>query len=124
MRVDSKPHILVADDEELMRSLLAEILSPEFRITAVENGAEALAVLETGVPLNGMITDFEMGDLDGVDLIERVLAQHQTLQVILLTANPWATKIRLLSGNRRVLIVEKMPSIREFVRLAGEQFSG
>jgi two-component system, cell cycle response regulator CpdR len=122
MNVSSKPHIVVADDEELVRSFLIEILSPGFQITPVESGDAALALLKTGVRVDGMITDFEMSGMDGVELIKYCFAHYPTLSVILLTANPWSEKVQSLALSQQVRIVEKLPTIRDFIKIANTQF--
>jgi CheY-like chemotaxis protein len=68
-------HILVVDDEEAVRSLVARMLSCEgFRVTAARDGAEALAMLASGgnalAPIDLLLTDVNMQGLSGLGLID------------------------------------------------------
>ena len=44
--VPEKQKILIADDSEMNRTLLVEMLKDNFEIAEVENGAQALAALQ------------------------------------------------------------------------------
>lgn len=67
--------ILLVDDDELERELMADRLkSAGFEVTAAAHGSEALALLERQwFPL--LITDWEMPVLTGIELTERLRAR-------------------------------------------------
>ncbi|MET0658585.1 MAG: response regulator [Steroidobacteraceae bacterium] len=67
--------ILLVDDDELERELMADRLqSAGFEVPAAAHGSEALAILERQwFPL--LITDWEMPELTGIELTERLRAR-------------------------------------------------
>ncbi len=78
--------IVVVDDEMQMGVLLTEVLHDAgHQAEAYTDPKEALdAIMEA--PPSLVITDFKMGELDGLTLMERALAAHPTVPVILITA--------------------------------------
>jgi two-component system, cell cycle response regulator len=86
---------LVAEDEPLFRKILQELLSPEFELTVVEDGATALALLqqEDGPAL--AILDWVMPRMTGIDVCRELRAQPRTagIYVILLTVRNDAADI-------------------------------
>ena len=51
----SKNKILIVDDSPINRSLLIDILSPEYDIVEVENGLEAIGYIEKNLESKHMI---------------------------------------------------------------------
>ena len=65
-------HLLIADDEPLALKLLSELLEASgYRISTATNGTEALALLERHT-FDGIVTDYHMPDIDGLELVRRV----------------------------------------------------
>lgn len=78
--------ILVVDDDKLIRELLAEQLANAgHAVTVAEDGAAALAVLDTAVPIDLLLTDLSMPGVDGVALIHAAQRRRPGLPAILLT---------------------------------------
>lgn len=76
--------LLVDDDRELCR-MIAEYLTPEgFAVTAVHDGAQVFAALETN-PCRMMILDVMLPGLSGLEVLRRLRAQGD-LPVLMLTA--------------------------------------
>ena len=82
-------HILIVDDEEDHRLVLADLLeSKGYSISTASNAKEALARLSSQT-VDLVITDFMMPEMNGLELI-RALARKEWLigiPVILLTAD-------------------------------------
>ena len=78
--------ILLVDDEELVRTATAEMLS-DLGYTMIEasSGAEALRLLRTGEPPDLMITDYLMPGMNGVALIEHARALAPAMELMLIT---------------------------------------
>jgi CheY-like chemotaxis protein len=74
--VDDNPHGLIA-----RRTVLAEL---GYRVLICESGAEALEVFATQ-PVDLLITDFRMPNMDGVQLITRIRQARPDLPIILLS---------------------------------------
>ena len=81
----AKKHILIVDDEADVREVLAQVLTIKgYRVTAAETGHEALRFAKTERP-DLLISDLQMEDADGLELIEQIKTLHPNLPVILLT---------------------------------------
>jgi CheY-like chemotaxis protein len=78
--------ILVADDEEAIRTLLAEELKDEgYRVITVSNALDALKAVEKE-HLDLVILDIRMPGMDGLEALPRILGMKEGLPVILNTA--------------------------------------
>ncbi len=79
--------ILVAEDDEQMLDLLQRVLGDEgYDVTAVRNGALALARLDEKPSFDLVLTDLRMPGLDGMELLRRAMARQLRQPVILMTA--------------------------------------
>lgn len=78
--------ILIADDEEIIRDSISFVLQKEnFVVETAANGSEALAKhLEN--PFDIIITDIEMPEMKGPELLDRVLQATPETFVIIITA--------------------------------------
>jgi DNA-binding response OmpR family regulator len=78
-------HILTVDDEVEVRELIAEALTMAgFRVTGVSTAAEVMQVIAADPP-DLLITDLQLEETDGFDVVERVKAVAPRLPIILLT---------------------------------------
>lgn len=67
---DIRKKILIVDDSELNRSLLADMLSGEFDVLEAENGAEAIQLLhEHELEISLMLLDIVMPQMDGFEVL-------------------------------------------------------
>ena len=78
--------ILVVDDEELMRDLVAVSLTRlGHRVKSRKNGAEAIeAFQETRCDL--VVSDFKMPGMTGLEMAEKLIALDPSVAIILMTA--------------------------------------
>jgi two-component system response regulator HydG len=81
----SRARILVVDDEDDARNALAAVLAKQnFTVISASSGAAALeAVAEC--PPDVVVTDLNMPDMDGVELLHQLHAKDARLPVILAT---------------------------------------
>jgi two-component system response regulator PilR (NtrC family) len=78
--------ILVVDDERSMRELLAIVLRREgYEVVLAENGRAAIDVLERE-PVDLLISDIQMPDLSGVDVLRAAKKIDQDILGIMITA--------------------------------------
>jgi DNA-binding response OmpR family regulator len=78
--------LLFVDDDNLVRELLGEALQHHgYDVVQAEDAKAALAWLATGQPVDLMITDFAMPDMNGLELIAEVLPSRPDLPIFLLT---------------------------------------
>ena len=101
----SAPHILIAEDHTAVRNLLTTIVArtyPTCTITAVANGAEALAVFQArGADV--LITDYAMPIMTGLTLIQTLRAQQSTVPIIVMSMNMAIAEAVLQAGANRFL---------------------
>ncbi|MBD1848448.1 ATP-binding protein [Leptolyngbya sp. FACHB-711] len=83
----SAARILLADDNTDMRDYVKRLLSQQYEVEAVSDGAKALAAARQRVP-DLVLTDVMMPQLDGFGLLQALRADPQTREVpiILLSA--------------------------------------
>jgi DNA-binding NtrC family response regulator len=83
---DTQPLILVAEDEDLMRAILAGLLESEgYRVAAVASAEEALEKF-TAEDVAVTLTDIRMSGMDGLALLDRVKDIDPEALVIVMTA--------------------------------------
>lgn len=80
--------VLIVDDEKMIRMGIKAALPWESykvgEVYTAANGMEALSLVETGKP-DLMITDINMTEMTGLELIERVRAIRPDIKIIVLT---------------------------------------
>lgn len=77
--------ILVADDEMAIRLLYSEELKEEgYEVYTASNGREALEIVEK-VPLDLVILDIKMPEMDGIEALRQIKERHPNLPVVLST---------------------------------------
>lgn len=69
-----RPRILVADDSRVIRYSIMKILGTEFDVVQVENGQVAWNRVCQEKDIQALITDIEMPEMDGYELICRIRA--------------------------------------------------
>jgi two-component system response regulator YesN len=83
-------HVIIADDDAAIRSLLTRIVARVYdrvMISAVPDGLDALLIYQQrGADL--VITNQEMPILSGLSLIERLRLLSATLPIIMVSAHP------------------------------------
>jgi CheY-like chemotaxis protein len=79
--------VLVVDDSAFDRHLVGQLLEslPNIALAYASNGQEGLAVIEREKPAI-ILTDLIMPDMEGLELVQKVRAQHPHISVILVTA--------------------------------------
>jgi len=79
--------ILVVDDDQSSRDLLARILSSAgHRVTALADGREAVAEIDTDEPPDLVVSDIRMAEMDGLQVIDAYRERAPDTPVILVTA--------------------------------------
>ncbi len=78
--------LLVDDDHSLLRLLSLRLSTAGYEVSAVESGEQALAQLPLFQP-HLIITDLQMGGMDGLTLFDQVHRRNPSLPVMILTAH-------------------------------------
>jgi CheY-like chemotaxis protein len=80
------PTVLIVDDSPLDRRLATRFLEEVgFNTVAVENGRVAIDQVSSVKP-DVVLTDMQMPEMDGLELVERMTLEHPTIPVIVMTA--------------------------------------
>lgn len=82
-----RPHVLIVDDEPGVRDLLMQMLQKDkYRLTAVGDGQAAFRVFsQESVQL--LLTDYQLPDIDGIAIIERVLRESPQTSAVIMTGH-------------------------------------
>lgn len=87
------PKILVVDDEEQIRRILAEFLAKiGFEVIQVSTGEEAIGLLRLGVEMDLMVVDMKMPEVGGLEVLKEKKNLHNVRPVIILTGSVDAEK--------------------------------
>jgi len=79
--------VLVVDDEVAIRETVAQILGYEdYRVHTAASGPEALQRLGE-VPVDAVMLDIKMPDMDGFEVLARIKADHGGLPVIVISGH-------------------------------------
>jgi len=85
VRPKGEPKVLVADDDDRIRSLLMDTLSAlGYNAVGAKNGEEALTLLETE-KLDLVITDVRMPKMSGLSLLKNIKNRNPLLPVLIIT---------------------------------------
>ena len=81
------PRVLIADDEESMRTLVARAIAMDgHSIVTAEDGAEALEIIiREGGAFDLLLTDIKMPVMDGIALALAVARDFPDLTILLMT---------------------------------------
>jgi CheY-like chemotaxis protein len=86
------PKILVADDSAVDRRLAGGILEkagddlPDVQVVYANNGKEAIAMIAREDP-DLVLTDLQMPEMNGLEVVEEIKRRHPATPVILMTAH-------------------------------------
>ena len=80
-----KRRILLVDDDLFMRELLTQELAEHgYSVVIAEQGVQAMEVIGAN-PVDGVITDLIMPDMDGIELIQALRRRYPDLPIIALS---------------------------------------
>jgi len=85
--MDRQPHILFVDDEQLLHNLFERLFARHgMTVTSCGNAIRAMEVLKEQ-PVDLVVTDFMMPDMDGLELLAHIREEYPTMKVIMITAH-------------------------------------
>ena len=101
--------ILLVEDAELLRPMIAEIISAHgYTVLAAADGLEALALVEAhDGTIDLLLTDIVMPHMSGTELAEHVLAKVPDVRVIFTSGYPDDSSIQKLVQERHVSFIQK-----------------
>jgi len=121
--VPDAPTILVVDDDPIERLYVGEILRAQgFRVAEANDGRVALEQLESGQACSLLLTDLQMKDMDGDELLERVRQHPRSarLPVVVLTGvTDGSREVQLLDAGADDYIRKPLDAPRMVARIRG-----
>jgi DNA-binding response OmpR family regulator len=89
-KIGESQTLLVVDDDAMIRSLEAELLSSHgYNVLEAESAAEALRLADAAA-IHLLLTDFSMPEVDGLELTRQFRTVHPGTPVLLVTGSlPW-----------------------------------
>jgi len=125
-RANGRPLVVVADDDQSIRSLFAAALEREgFAVLLASNGRKAMD-LARNRPVAAMLLDLHMPDLDGLDTLRELRADPglRTIPVIVVTGSTMeADRVAGLEGGADDVVVKPV-SVAELVARVRAQIRG
>ncbi len=81
----SQLHVLVVDDDPAVRDVLQEaLMQEEYSVSTAEDGAAAIQAVKDSV-VHIVITDFQLPDIDGLEIIDRLAKLDAKIIPIMMT---------------------------------------
>src|SRR5689334_21166891 len=84
--VQTKPKVLIIDDEEQIRNLLIDVLGSAYQCSDAGSAEEALAALAEST-FDLVISDIDMGGMSGLELVPRVHSLSPDTVVVMISGN-------------------------------------
>ncbi|MEW6544671.1 MAG: response regulator [Nitrospirota bacterium] len=105
----SSETILLAEDHESVRQLLTKILHRQgYTVLSVDRGTEALRLWERHEgPIHLLLTDVQMPEMGGPELVRHIRAQRPTIPVIYMSANPCPALLSALESESKTALLLK-----------------
>lgn len=116
---DQQPSLLIVDDEPGMRTYLNDLLKPDYRILAANDGQMALDMARAEQP-QLMLLDLMLPSMDGLEVCRRLKGDPKTekIKIVLLTARiDEGAKIEALKNGANDFLTKPFSSIEVKTRL-------
>lgn len=110
----SETVLLIDDDQEFLDILAERLTIRGMEVTTAASGKTALDLVQNGL-FNVIVLDLQMPEMDGLQVLEQLVANHSDQQIILLTGH--ATVARGVQAMKlgAADVLEKPVDIRELV---------
>lgn len=120
VQLNDKHTILIVDDDQSYRSILQTIFSDSsYSVSTAENGKDALDLLQSN-PVDLVITDLQMPNLDGVSLIQEVKRRYPTTLFIVMSAFAEEERYHSFLSNQLIRCLPKPFRRTDVLDLANE----
>jgi two-component system, chemotaxis family, chemotaxis protein CheY len=122
-----KMHALVVDDARAMRSILRKVLEGiGLEVTTVASGAEGLETLMQIDPPDVMLIDWNMPEMNGLELLQAVRANsdYDAIRIMTCTTETdvkYVTQAIQAGANEYIMKPFTEDVLREKLRLAGAE---
>lgn len=111
---DRRYRLLVADDDLAFRETVIEMLSPDFETFDVDDGDEALEVIEQ-TEIHLVLFDMHMPRLTGLEAIQVIKSWRENLPCILMTSDFSADLDQAARQAQAYTVLRKPPTRNELM---------
>lgn len=86
--MDKSRTILIVDDVEINREILAEIFKDDYKIVRASNGAQAIEIINSNTDISAVLLDLIMPGVNGLDVLQEMNRNGKinNIPVFLITA--------------------------------------
>ena len=114
--------ILIAEDEENLRTLYAEDLRDEgYQVVLAQNGKEATEAIER-IPIDLIILDIVMPVMDGMEALGRIIGRHKDIPIILYSSYPhYKDDFMSWAADAYVMKSSDLTELKEMIRFLLEK---
>jgi len=115
----AQPRILVADDDDASRGLLARALrSAGYEVLLAANGREATEVIRA-TPVDAVVSDIAMPEMSGIQLLKAIRQRDADVPVVLITGSPDVESAIQAVRHGALLYLKKPVDLDELTRVMG-----
>ncbi|MBN8836444.1 MAG: response regulator transcription factor [Sphingobacteriia bacterium] len=104
-----KVKVMVVEDDHFMQAILNEYLGTKYAVKVVDNGLDALAILQQGDLPHLVISDLNVPKLNGMELIAQVKASDffKSIPIMILSGEDSSeTRIKCLNAGADDYVVK------------------
>ena len=94
---ETRPHVLVVEDNADLRSFIIESLGEEFHFLEAENGRQGFEAATTEIP-DMIISDVMMPEMDGITMAEKIKTDVRSSHIPLILLTAKSTEASKLTG--------------------------
>jgi DNA-binding NtrC family response regulator len=122
MTTEDRQSILIVDDEEIIRDLLAEVLE-DYAISIANDGQEALNILDNR-SFDLVITDLRMPNVSGEEVVKFARKKSSSTQVIVISGYSSLHTVSQSISNGACAFLSKPFSIKELIQTVKSALEG
>ncbi|NOT80760.1 MAG: response regulator [Bacteriovoracaceae bacterium] len=119
--MDKKPILLIVDDNADLLEMYQEILQVDGVTTlAASSGAEALSICENNPNIQVIISDNNMGEMSGLQLLEKIKASYKPMPTFYLLTGAFdisEEKLKSMGGRALILKPFDLEAVLEIIKL-------
>ncbi len=117
------PRILLAEDDDAMRSYLVRALERSgYAVVAVDRGTAALPLIENGDSFDLLLTDIVMPEMDGIELAQKAALIAPHMRVMFITGFS-AVSLRAGQALPQAKVLSKPFHLRDLVMEVDRMFA-
>ena len=112
--------LLIADDSEMNRAILANVLDQEFEVIEATNGQEVIIALQSyGTQISALLLDIVMPEMDGFEVLEEMNRRHwiediPTIMISAETSNTYIDRAFELGASDYISTRHRSPSYHQY----------